>query len=564
MTIMLSEVRPGAYYDSVVLMQLQRALADLSGVEDAGVVMATPANCDLLVASDLAVETEAGSDDLLIVIKGIDQESAENALGQVDALLKRRRGGISQEFRPRSLSAAVKQLPDAQWVSISVPGRFAAGVAKDALNLNRHVFMFSDNVSLGDEIELKNLAQQKGLMMMGPDCGTAIVNGIGLGFANAVRTGPIGLVGASGTGLQAITSSIHNLGSGISQALGTGGRDLSLEVGGITTLQALELLSADEETKVIVIVSKPPKPEIVTKLLANALQIKKPVVVDFIGYPPASRRIANVYFATGLQDAASIAVELADSVTDQVAYGFDEEINSEPKGYIRGIFSGGTLAYEALLGLQAFVSPIYSNAPIYEYQRLSDVWKSHQHTLVDMGEDEFTQGRLHPMMDNDLRLRRLAQEAADPDVSIILLDVVLGSGSHDDPAAELGPAIMAAKESSQAHGRKLEILVIIVGTEEDSQALLEQEERLAAAGALVFRSTIEAVDYAIRRLAYPSPSGSLTIELEEFKKPLSVINVGLEIFYDSIKFQDADVVQVDWRPPAGGNEKLMALLAKMK
>ena len=264
MTITLSEVRPGAYYDSVVLMQLQRALADLSGVQDAGVVMATPANCDLLAASDLEVVTDAGSDDLLIVVKGIDQESAEAALVQVDALLTRRRGGISQEFRPRSLDAAVNQLPKSRWVSISVPGRYATGVAKDALALGRHVFMFSDNVSLEDELDLKGFARENGLLMMGPDCGTAIVNGVGLGFANSVRPGPIGLVGASGTGLQAITSAIHNLGLGVSQAIGTGGRDLTPEVGGITTLQALDLLSEDEETEVIVIVSKPPKPEIAT------------------------------------------------------------------------------------------------------------------------------------------------------------------------------------------------------------------------------------------------------------------------------------------------------------
>ncbi len=564
MTITLSEVRPGAYYDSVVLMQLQRALADLSGVEDAGVVMATPANCDLLAASNLVVEAKAGSDDLLIVVKGFDQESAENALEQVDALLTRRRGGISQEFRPRSLGAAVKQLPDAQWVSISVPGRFAAGVAKDALDLGRHVFMFSNNVPLEDELELKKLAQESGLLMMGPDCGTAIVNGVGLGFANAVRPGPIGLVGASGTGLQAVTSSIHNLGSGVSQALGTGGRDLSLEVGGITTLQALDILSEDDQTEIVVIVSKPPKPEIVTKILANALRIKKPVVVDFIGYPPAARSIANIHFATGLQDAASLAVDLANSSGKKDILGSEVEKTPAPKGYLRGIFSGGTLAYEALLGLQAFVSPIYSNAPIYEYQRLSDVWDSHDHTLVDMGEDEFTQGRLHPMMDNDLRLRRLAQEAADPEVSIIMMDVVLGTGSHDDPAAELGPAIKATKESSRQQGRNLEILIIMVGTEEDTQTLPEQEESLVAAGALVFKSTVEAVDYAIRHLVHPLPTSSLPIKLEEFKKPLSVINVGLEIFYDSIKSQDAGVVQVDWRPPAGGNEKLMALLAKMK
>jgi len=266
------EIRPGIYFDSIVLMQLQRKLAALPGIEDAGVVMATPANKELLEGFELLSSegVQAGPDDLLIVVKSDDEKAAVDAISQVDQLLQEKRTAISQAFRPHSLSMAVKQLPDAAWVLVSTPGRYAANVVKEALDLGKNVFLYSDNVTLDDEIMLKQKARDKGLLVMGPDCGTAIINGVGLGFANRVRVGAIGVVGASGTGMQAITTQIHNLGGGISQAIGTGGRDLKAEVGGITAIQGLELLAQDEDTKVIVLVSKPPADKVATKLLAAA------------------------------------------------------------------------------------------------------------------------------------------------------------------------------------------------------------------------------------------------------------------------------------------------------
>ncbi|MEK7787725.1 MAG: FdrA family protein, partial [Chloroflexota bacterium] len=260
-------------------------------VLDSGAVMGTPANLELLEQSGLLTDDakKAGANDLLIVVKAENDGAAAEALGQVDSLLARRRSAVAQEFRPKSLETAVQQLPDANWVLISVPGRFAAGVAREALNLGKHVFLYSDNVSLEDEIALKKMAQDKGLLVMGPDCGTAIINGVGLGFANRVRRGAIGVVGASGTGTQAVTARIHNLGSGVSHAIGTGGRDLKSEVGAITMHQGLDLLARDSDTKVIVLVSKPPAANVATKLLAAAQATGKPVVVDFIGYtPPAA------------------------------------------------------------------------------------------------------------------------------------------------------------------------------------------------------------------------------------------------------------------------------------
>src|SRR5215216_5954851 len=336
MSITKYDVRHGAYYDSVVLMQLQRGLVGLPGVIDAGVVMATSANRELLAANNLLPNSITTSpDDLLIVVKAEDDSSASEAINQVDSLLAQRRASASQDFRPRSLSGAVKQLPEANWVLISVPGQYAAGVAREALELNQHVFLYSDNVSLEDEVALKQTAREKGLLVMGPDCGTAIINGVGLGFANRVGRGPIGLVGASGTGTQAVTSYIHTLGSGISHAIGTGGRDLKSEVGAITAHQALDLLARDPQTKVIVLISKPPSPEVATKLLGAAQGTGKPIVVDFIGYPPPARRLGNLHFVTSLSEAAEIAVSQLSVINEQSLVA-DKPIH----GYLRGLFSG--------------------------------------------------------------------------------------------------------------------------------------------------------------------------------------------------------------------------------
>lgn len=557
MTITKFDIRRGAYYDSVVLMQLQRGLIGLPGVVDAGVVMATPANCDLLAANQLLPESiTANPDDLLVVVKAENDLSANDAISQVDSLLTKRRSSGSQDFRPRSLSGAVKQLPEANWVLVSVPGRYAAGVAREALELGKHVFLYSDNVSLEDEVRLKQTSRDKGLLVMGPDCGTAIINGVGLGFANRVRRGPIGLVGASGTGLQAVTTQIHNLGSGISHAIGTGGRDLKSEVGAITAHQALDLLARDSETKVIVLISKPPSSDIATRLIASAQQTGKPVVIYFIGYPVSARKIGNIHFAISLNETAEIAVEQWSVSSEQYAVE-DERID----GYVRGLFSGGTLAYEALIGLQASLSPIYSNAPITNNQLLKDPLHSEAHTIIDLGDEFFMVGRLHPMIDNDLRIRRMKQEAADPQVRCILFDVVLGEGSHPDPASELVPAI---KEIREQRSKELEFVAIVVGTDDDPQNLESQLEQLRDAGVIVFRTVTEAVEYISLRFDTKNKNEITPVNIEQLKQPLAAINVGLESFYDSLTSQGARAIQVDWRPPAGGNERLASLLSKMK
>ena len=556
MSVTKYDVRRGAYYDSVVLMQLQRGLTGLPGILDAGVVMATPANCELLAANHLLPDSiTASPDDLLIVVKAENDTQAGDAIDQVDSLLARKRSSASQDFRPRSLSSAVKQLPEANWVLISVPGRYAAGIAREVLDLGKHVFLYSDNVSLEDEISLKQTARERGLLVMGPDCGTAIINGIGLGFANRVRRGSIGVVGASGTGTQAVTTHIHNLGGGISHAIGTGGRDLKSEVGAITAHQALDLLARDPETKVIALISKPPSPDVATRLISAAQGTGKPVVIYFIGYPAPARKIGNLYFAISLSEAAELAVNIGDRRLETAAKSLVSGL------YVRGLFSGGTLAYETLLGLQAFLSPIYSNAPITSNQLLKDPLHSECHTIIDLGDEFFMVGRLHPMIDNDLRIRRMKQEAADEQVGVILFDVVLGEGSHMNPSAELVPAI---NEIRNTRNKELEFAAIVIGTDDDPQNIQSQIDQLEDSGVTVFRRVDEAVEYVSFRFGTRKENKGVPIHLEQLNKPLAAINVGLESFYESLTSQGAQAVQVEWRPPAGGNERLASLLAKMK
>ncbi len=547
------ELRRGAYYDSVVLMQLQRALLELEGVEDAGVVMATPANLELLGDSGLLVAgLEPRPEDLLIVVKAGTEVDAQAAIEQVDTILNRRRASAASEYRPRSLESAVKDLPDAGWVWISVPGRFAASVTRQALALGKHVFLYSDNVTLEDEIELKQEARQRGLLVMGPDCGTAIINGVGFGFANHVRRGAIGLVAASGTGLQAVSTSIHNLGQGISHAIGTGGRDLKQGVDARTARQGLELLAQDPQTRVIVVVSKPPDPQVAAALLGAARTTGKPTVINFIGYAPPVSRFENLIFANNLAEAAELAIEALDGAGTRAA-----PPDGQP-GFLRGLFSGGTLAIEAVRGLQAFLGPVYSNLSVPGGLVLADPLVSQEHTVLDLGEDIFTVGRLHPMIDNDLRLRRLEQESSDEDVALILLDVVLGEGAHPDPASELGPAIERVRQ------RGLEVGVVLVGTDEDPQGLEAQSTRLGEAGARVFTNTMDLVSFAVEKLGQPAKQDGSPVPSNAITTPVGAINIGLESFYDSLVSQGAAAIQVDWRPPAGGNEKLMGILSRMK
>ncbi len=554
--VLRSEVRPGAYADSVVLMQLQAGLAGLDGVLDAAAVMATPTNLELLGASGLRPDgTAAGADDLLLVVRAETGEAAEAALARVDELLVRRRESADDDYRPKSLDGAVRLLPRARWVLVSVPGRYAAEVARQALERDRHVFLYSDNVPLADEVQLKALAGERGRLLLGPDCGTAIIAGQGLGFANRVRPGGIGLVGASGTGIQSITSRVHALGGGVTHAIGTGGRDLSAEVGAATALAALDLLRRDPATRVIVLVSKPPAREVAARLLGAARVCGKPVVICFLGWAPPARRLGSLAFAAGLDDAAELAVAAlagAERAAGSPAPGPPLD------GDLRGLFAGGTLAQEAVLGLAPFLHPLSSNLDAAGVAEVTDPGRSRGHTVIDLGADEYTQGRLHPMLDPTLRNERLRQEAADPETGLILVDLVLGDGAHPDPAAELAEAIAGCARPG------LEFVALVVGTDEDPQDAGAQGEALRRAGAVVFDTVTATLEHVVGRLASPPPEPRTPVDLDALAGPLAAINLGLESFHDALAETGAEVIHVEWRPPAGGDDRLRAILDKLR
>jgi succinyl-CoA synthetase alpha subunit len=393
----------------------------------------------------------------------------------------------------------VRAQPESNLAVISVAGQYAAGEAWEALKCGLHVLLFSDNVSLEDEIALKHYAAQRGLLLMGPGCGTAILNGVALGFANVLPAGPVGLVGAAGTGLQEVTTLLAKLKMGITQAIGTGGRDVMEEVGGITMLQGLAALQNDPQTQVIVVISKPPSATIAQRVISRVEQSDKPTVVCFLGEERAVRKEGRTLFARTLEESAYYAAGAVTGEGEKLARrilkreGQDMAIEAararrglkQDQKYLRGLYSGGTLQGEALVEFRPVLGDVWSNAPLEPRLKLRDSSHCTGHCTLDLGEEEFTVGRPHPMIDNDLRIRRLQQEAADPEVAVILLDVVLGYGAHLDPGSELGPAILRAREMALGEGRELCVVASVTGTEGDPQDLQRQVQALKAAGAIV-------------------------------------------------------------------------------
>lgn len=503
-------VKPSEYHDSVSLMLVARELAALDGVHDAAVVMATEANKAILAGAGLlTLEIEAASaNDLILTVSAGNASNAEQALIKAEEMLKRKvTQEIAGESRPKTIRTALSQQPGANLAVISVAGRYATDEAWEALHHGLHVLLFSDNVSLEEEIALKKFARERGLFLMGPGAGTAILNGVALGFANVLPRGPVGIVSAAGTGLQEVSSLLARDGVGISQGIGTGGRDLKKGVGGIMMLLALQALQQDPATEVLVLISKPPAEEVARAVLEQASTSSKSTVVCFLGGEMGSlSKIPNVVPARTLQECSLLAAravrhEMVDihgqlkaeiKMLTRKARGIKGKMNAQQR-YLRGLFSGGTLCYEAqVIWKDMPVSPVYSNAPLPGGLALSDSTKSIRHTSVDLGEEEFTVGRPHPMIDNDLRIRRLLQEARDPETAVILLDVVLGYGAHPNPAGELGPAIRQARDLAGKAGQELPIVASVTGTEGDPQDLHRTISTLVEAGAIVCDSNAAA------------------------------------------------------------------------
>ncbi|MGD0477589.1 MAG: acyl-CoA synthetase FdrA [Nitrososphaerales archaeon] len=501
-------VKKGVYRDSITLLRVSKGAQSVHGVKSAAVVMGTQLNKRVL--NDIGFHgpevTQAGTDDLIIAIEAEDPASVNAALAETERLLSGQGVSVGASVASRDLQEALSEDPDANLAVISVPGTYAKREAVKAIGAGLNVFLFSSNVTRADERELKTLARKKNLLMMGPDCGTSIINNKVLGFGNAVRPGRIGIVSASGTGLQEVASMVHGLGLGVSQAIGTGGADLSDEVGGMTTLQALRLLSDDPATEVIVIVSKPPGPKTMATVLASLKKVKKPVVINFLGTDLSAMEVHGHLTAKTLEEAAMKAVQLAGSKvkapprTGRLPAQARKEAShlSPSQRYIRGLFSGGTLCYEAQYLLSGVLGGIYSNAPFDKKLRIDGTGKSKRNCCIDMGAEEFVVGRAHPMIDFTLRKMRILQEAKDPETAVILIDVVLGLGSNPDPAGELVPAIREAKRISEADGGYLPVVAFLVGTDGDFQGLAKQRKALEDAGVVVCRSSVEAAELAGR------------------------------------------------------------------
>ena len=497
-------VRKDSYHDSVLLMRISEALKHVVGVEDAVVAMATPQNRDLLGAQgyggpDLAA---AGPNDLLIAVKG-DAGTAKTVEAALEELLRSERRGVAEEVQPATVAAAVKAHPEANLVLISLPGEHAAREARRALALGMHVMIFSDNVAIEDEVALKLEAVSRGLLLMGPDCGTAMINGKPLGFANAVRRGPIGVVGAAGTGIQEVTSCIHRLGGGVSQAIGTGGRDLTEAVGGAMTTFAIEALAADPETQVIAVVSKTPSPEVAKTVLAALARTKKPCVVHFVGDQPREADEARgIAFADSLAGAAELACRLAGvpgcaGASPPPDEGLVASLAGRlwPGVKLRGLFCGGTTGQEALALLTQAGLEVRSNLHKMGKLRMDGTKPVAGHTVLDLGDDVFTRGRPHPMLEPVLRNERLTVEMADTEVGLLLFDVVLGYGAHPDPAGVLVAGVEQARATA---GRRWEIVAIasVTGTPDDPQDSRAQVRKLTAAGIVVAPDNRQAASLA--------------------------------------------------------------------
>ncbi|SDP32037.1 FdrA protein [Pedococcus dokdonensis] len=515
------EVRSGAYFDSVSLMQVSRQVAGATGVSAAQVAMATELNLEVIAAMGFAIPQGIQPNELLVAVRADDESGVAAGLTALETALAGLRtsgsggGGFGEAPPPRTLGRAVTA-GEATLALVSVPGQHAAVEAFDAIARGVSVMVFSDNVPVEDEVRLKDAAAAADVLVMGPDCGTAVVGGVALGFANVVDRGPVGIVAASGTGAQQVMALLDAAGLGVSHCLGVGGRDLSAAVGGRSTRQALAALAADDGTEAVLVVSKPPAAEVLAELETYAVGLGKPVHWATLGAgrPDLTAAVSSFLVASGHEVPSpwphwtppASDPHTPASLNDRPPQDPDDPsesgVGTPQGGYLRGLFCGGTLADEAMLVAGPALGGIRSNIPLSPDLALGADLRADAHVVIDFGDDELTRGRAHPMIDPTLRLERIAAEAADPTCGVLLLDLVLGHGAHADPAPELADAIHAARATAAAGGRHLPVVVSLTGTSRDPQGLDASAARLAAAGASVHLSNAAAARHAVELLGH--------------------------------------------------------------
>lgn len=505
-------IRKSQYYDSVFLMRIAKTLDEEPGVTQSAVLMATDPNKDLLAEIGITAPAidEASPNDLVVALIAEDEAIIEHLIGSIDERLQMV-SGTKKSTHFRSVDEATTAFPESNLVIISVPGPYAAREARKALEQDKHVFIFSNNVPVDQEVELKQMARERDRLVMGPDCGTSLIGGVGIGFANLVRRGPIGVVGASGTGIQEFTSLVHQAGSGISHAIGTGTHDLSNAVGGITTMMGIDALEADPATRAIAIVSKPAEHATLELLIERIRECQKPVVGCFLGLqeqlPGVGERFRQ---AKTIDEAVQLALQLVQNGhhvrAESPEHNAPETIRQEmanwrpEQRYLRGLFAGGSFCYQTQQVLRDAGLNTYSNTPLDKRYKLENPEVSIEHSVIDLGDDHFTQGKPHPMIDSTERSKRILAEAADPEVAILLLDFILGFGSSPDPVGVLIEAIRQAKAIAEQRGGVLTVVASVCGTDQDPQGLARQKTLLEQAGAHVFPSSFQAARFCAELL----------------------------------------------------------------
>lgn len=495
------KVFPNRYYDSVQLMFITSSIKKMEGVKTAFIAMGTQANKDIFI--DIGMNSdeirEASANDMIIGIKAIDHLTCQQAISKAKEMLTSHDSVEEGKATYTSIESAAKANAKANLCIISVPGEYAKAEALKALNAGIHTLIFSDNVTLEDEREIKLVAAEKGLLCMGPDCGVANINGISFLVGSMVRKGPIGICAASGVGLQEVAVLVHEAGSGISQGIGTGGRDLKDKVGGLTMLAGIDALERDEETKTIVLISRKPENKTLEKVLNRVCNCVKPVVICFMGCEKEEIERTGAVYARNLEDAARealtlVGINIRRADPDKIMELADLQamaMTTEQK-YVRGLFCGGTFVEEAMMTMREDIGDIYSNAPLSVELKLAQSTVSYKNTVVDYGAEEFTKNRPHPVIDTEPRAAGIIREAKDPETAVLLLDFVLGPAVNNNPVGSVLDNIKTAMKLTGDRGGKLSVIASVCGTEADPQKRSIQEEMLREAGVIVCPSNYQA------------------------------------------------------------------------